>query len=85
MTFIQKHKSLFGKFKTSAGYPVIIDHSYTGFDKIVGFVCFRCDYNMPIEWNINGKPLILPLHQGLGLVPLKEVVSYEVIPLEERS
>ena len=39
---------------------------------------------MPMEWDINGKPLKLPINQGLDLVPLRGVSSYEVIPIEER-
>ena len=54
------------------------------FRSIVGFVCFNYEYDMPVEWDLNGKPLKLPLHQGLSLVPLREVISYEVIPENER-
>jgi hypothetical protein len=83
MTFIQKHKLACGKFKSAAGFPVVIDYQYNGIDKIVGVVYFG-QYDMPIEWDINGKPLQLPLHQGLNLVPLREVTSYEVIPKEDQ-
>lgn len=84
LTFIQKHKLAWNKFRTAAGFPVIIDYSYIGTDKIVGFVSFNYEYDMPVEWDLNGKPLKLPLHQGLSLVPLREVISYEVIPENER-
>ena len=88
MTFIQKHlhycflMQSYG-FKSAAGYPVLIDHEKCTDRKIVGYVCFD-SYNMPLEWDLNGKPLKLPLHQGLGLVPIRKVESYEVIPVEER-
>ena len=39
---------------------------------------------MPVEWNNDGVPLRLPLHQGLNLVPLRRIYSYEVIPVEDR-
>ena len=84
MTFIEKHKLGGRTFKSAAGYPVIIDYNCPDTDKIVGFVRFDSGYLMPIEWDINGDPLKLPLHQGLGLVPLREVISYEVIPVDER-
>lgn len=84
LTFIQKHKLAWRKFKTAAGFPVIIDYQYKDTDKIIGYVCFDCGYDMPVEWDINGKPLKLPLHQGLGLVPIREVISVEVIPVDER-
>lgn len=84
LTFIQKHKLAWNKFRTAAGFPVIIDYRYIGTDKIVGFVSFNFDYDMPVEWDLNGKPLKLPLHYGLDIVPLKTVVSFEGIPVEER-
>jgi len=83
MTYIQKHKLAWLKFKSAAGFPVIIDYQYKGNDKIVGSVCFG-EHNMPMEWDFDGRPLKLPLHQGLSLVPLREVISYEVIPVDER-
>ena len=83
LTFIQKHKLAWKKFKSAAGYPVIIDYQYTGNDKIIGIVCFG-DYDMPVEWDINGRPLKLPMHQCLDLIPLREIISYEVIPESER-
>ena len=87
MTFIQKHKLAWRKFRSAAGYPVIVDYLCTDRDKIIGFVCFsgpNFKYDMPMEWDINGKPLKLPINQGLDLVPLRGVSSYEVIPIEER-
>ena len=88
MTFIQKHLQnamMLNEqlFKSASGHPVKIDYSKSTDNKIVGFVCFDT-YEMPVVWDVNGKPMKLPLHQGLTLIPLRRVISYEIIPVDER-
>lgn len=85
LTFIQEHIQKYKTVKTKAGFPIEIDHANCTNEKIAGFVIFpKYNYKMPIEWDINGRPLKLPLHYGLDIVPLKTVVSFEGIPVEER-
>ena len=89
MTYIKDHvircfESDAFKFKSSAGYPIEIDYNNCTEDTIVGAVIFDGNHMMPVEWNNDGVPLRLPLHQGLNLVPLRRIYSYEVIPVEDR-
>ena len=85
MTFIQEHIRRYKTVKSKAGFPLEIDHVNCTDEKIAGFVIFPTyNYKMPIEWDSNGRPLNLPLHYGLDIVPLKAVVLFEEIPINER-
>ena len=84
ITFIQHHLAQYGVFKTSAGYPVIIDRQNSNDNIITGYVLFD-DYDMPVQWHPSGKPVKLPTNNGLSLVPLRKTPdTFEVIPKDEQ-
>lgn len=83
-TFTQKHIANGGRFKTAAGWLAEVDAENCTDTLLVGHVICPTGHRMPLEWNVDGSPVKLPTHHSLDLVPLREVISYEVIPLDER-